>query len=145
MVSGDEMLSGIVEADETYIGGIETKKHRRKKLGVGSGTGGKQPVMGMRQRNGEIRAFLLDNEEKKTLQDAVRTNVAPGSSLYTDALSSYQGMQEYRHAYVLHQKGEYVRGDVHTNSIESFCAVLKRGHRGVYHFMSFKHLGLSAS
>ncbi len=141
MVSDDEMLSGIVEADETYIGGIETKKHRRKKLGIGSGTSGKQPVMGMRQRNGEIRAFLLDNELKKTLQDAVRANVASGSSLYTDALSSYQGMLEYRHAYVSHQKGEYVRGDVHTNSIESFWAVLKRGYRGVYHFMSFKHLG----
>ncbi len=98
--------------------------------------------MGMRQRNGEIRAFLLDNMKKKTLHDAVRANVARGSSIFTDALPTYRGMLEYTHAVVEHQKGEYVRGDVHTNSIESFWAVLKRGYRGVYHFMSFKHLGL---
>ncbi len=142
MVSDDEMLSGTVEIDEVYVGGKEGSKHRRKKLGVRSGTRGKQTVIGMRQRNGEIRALLLDNMRIETALGAVRANVAPGSTVYTDALPTYKGMEEYAHAAVSHQKGEYVRGDVHTNSIESFWAVLKRGYCAVYHFMSPKHLGL---
>ncbi len=144
MESDDEMLRGIVRRTRPTSAArkkqafLETAARRKRNRG-------KKPVMGMRQRNGEIRAYPLDNMKKKTLHEAVRANVAPGSTLYTDALPTYKGMQEYTHAAVSHQKGEYVRGDVHTNSIESFWAVLKRGYRGVYHFMSFKHLGLYVS
>ena len=107
---------------------------------MGSGTAGKQPVIGVRHRNGEIRAYPIESVRKKTLQDSVKANVKRGAVVYTDALPSYEGIEGYTHVSVAHHKGEYVRGDCHTNSIESFWSVLKCGYRGTHHFMSFKYL-----
>lgn len=134
------MLSGIVEADETYVGGKEMNKHANKKLNAGRGTIGKSIVMGLRTRAGMVDAFVISDTKGRTIKEAVRARVAPGSVLCTDEHSSYAGMPEYTHLVVNHSAKQYVDQMAHTNGIESFWALLKRGHYGVFHYMSVKHL-----
>ena len=142
-VTGDEWtkLSGVLEADETYIGGLEKKKHGDKKLRAGRGTVGKTVVAGLRSREtGEVRMEVVPNAQGRTLRAFVRRHAEPGSTIYTDESPSYEGMPEYEHASVAHSRGEYVRGDVSTNYIESAWAPIKRAHKGTFHSMSPKHM-----
>jgi transposase-like protein len=126
-------LSGQVEADETYIGGKARNVHSATRARKITGTGGKDKtaVMGILERGGKVRTKVVDNTKKKTLQSEIREHVLAGSALFTDALKSYEGLDEFQHEVVDHAV-EYVRGEVHTNGLENFWSLLKRGINGTY-------------
>ena len=141
--SGDDgPLSGTIEADETFVGGLEKNKHESKKLRAGRGAVGKTPVFGMRERGGKVKAAPVESADQATVTNAVHEHVEIGSTVYTDSASAYNpiGGLFYGHASVNHSAGEYVRGDVHTNGMESVWAVFKRSVTGTWHHVSPKHL-----
>lgn len=138
-----EKLQGIVEIDETYIGGREANKHESKKLKAGRGAVGKKPVLAMRERGGRMKAMTIDSADAQTVQDIIVQSVEIGSTLHTDEAGCYSDMDGlfFRHATINHSAGEYSRDGVTTNGVESVFAVMKRGLHGVYHHASKKHLG----
>lgn len=131
---GFTLLSGEVKADETFIGGKARNMHAEKRKRRITGTGGKDKtaVMGILERGGKVRTAVVPSRKKKTLQAEVRKHVQAGSALYTDALLSYDGLEgEYAHQVVDHAV-RYVDGRVHTNGLENFWSLLKRGLSGTY-------------
>ena len=129
-----EKFSGTVEVDETYIGGKARNmhKHIRKQKIAGTGPGNKVAVLGMIERGGLVRAEIVDNTRRGTVQPRIREAVEPGTSVYTDSAGGYSGLaSDYDHRVVDHAV-QYVDGQVHTNYIENFWALLKRGLHGTY-------------
>ena len=137
----NEQLDNEVEADETFVGGKNKNRHADKKF---KGTSeDKTPVLGMVERSGKLKAVKVENTTNETLSREIIKNVKETSTLYTDEYASYTRLKRiYDHSVVKHSQHQYVNGRVHTNTIESFWALLKRGIFGIYHFTSKKHLQL---
>jgi len=142
LLAEDVSLEGSsVEVDETYVGGV-------RKYGAGRPMRGdkkKTPVMGLVERGGKVVALALDDVTGATLLGNVRKYVLPKSTVFTDELKGYEGIKHmpqmgYRHRRIKHSAGVYVKGNVHTNTIEGFWSLVKRGIGGVYHAVSKKHL-----
>jgi transposase-like protein len=135
MQTNSFLLSGEVEVDETYIGGKARNMHKSKRERKGSLRGrsaAKTPVVGMLERGGRVKAEVVPNVRRKSLKPRVVESVEVGSALYTDALRSYSGLDiAYDHQTIDHAE-RYVDGRVHTNGIENFWALLKRGLAGTY-------------
>jgi transposase-like protein len=129
------MLGGEVEVDETYIGGKARNMHKDRKARVqregGRNAGGKSIVMGMLERGGTVRATVIPDRTKATMQPIVGANVEPGTQVYSDEHGYQWRMEEYEHAMVNHMEA-YVDGNVHTNGMENFWSLLKPGINGTY-------------
>ena len=135
-----EPFAGESEVDESYFGGKEANKHESKKLKAGRGTVGKTTVVGMKNREtNKVQAEVVERTDKETLQGFVVENTTPDSVVYTDEARAYSGLPR-EHEAVAHSVGEYVRDQAHTNGLESFWSMLKRGYTGTYHHISPKHL-----
>jgi transposase-like protein len=131
---GFGLLSGEVEADETFIGGKARNMHvaQRKRRITGTGTKDKTAVMGVLERGGKVRTMVVPNRRKHALQSEVKKHVEAGAALYTDPLLSYDGLEScYAHQVIDHAV-KYVDGKVHTNGLENFWSLLKRGLSGTY-------------
>ncbi len=145
--SAPDLLDGIIESDEVYIGGKNKNRHKDKKIPNSQGRSAKDktPVIGLVERGGKVMTFVAQNTDSETLHQIIDNNVVDGATIVTDSYKSYYGIgATYNHVVVKHEDGGYVtyEGDnqFHTQNIENFWSQLKRGYIGIYHYMSPKHL-----
>ena len=137
-----DMFTGPVEADEAYVGGKRKNMSRkkRKEMKDAGPFAGKAIVAGVKDRDtNQVRAAVVGRTDAATLQSFVEDRVAAGAQVYTDEAKAYEGMPCFDHESVKHSAGEYVKGQAHTNGIESFWSLLKRGYIGTFHHFSEKH------
>ena len=139
----DGPFDGPVEVDETYVGGLRrnmSNAQRKALAGTGRGAVGKTAVVGMKDRaTNEVRAEVVTETDAETLQDFVEENTETDATVYTDDAKAYKGVDR-DHEAVRHSVSEYVRGQAHTNGIESFWSMFERGFHGTFHKISPKHL-----
>ena len=146
VAGGKANFLGPVEVDETFVGGHQRNRHSskwrywRNHDGDGRFFGSMVAVMGVKdRRTNRISAAAVPNVEGRTLREFVTARTDKGALVYTDDAYGYRGVPR-KHEAVVHSTREYVRGEIHTNGIESFWAMLKRAHKGTYHWWSVKHL-----
>ena len=133
MESGSiEKLKGEVEADETFVGGKAKNQHKWQRHGKGRGSQGKAAVHGMIERGGRVVATTVPNLEGPTLRRNIERYVAPTATIYTDEFKAYALLGKKFDHHVIDHVVSYVEGNIHTNSIENFWSLLKRGLRGTY-------------
>ncbi len=135
----ENLLRGVVEVDETYVGGKPRKGSSGSKRGRGTD---KVPVMALVERDGNVRSKPVERVDAKTLKGAIFENVDRKARIMTDEFAAYAGIGMYyrSHKKVNHSIGEYARDETNTNTVESFFALLKRGHYGIFHSLSKQHL-----
>lgn len=140
----DDALTGTVECDEMYLGGVEDNKHKNKKTkgAQGRSTKTKKAIFGMIQRSGKLVAMTVENTKLETLMPIIKQFVAENTVIYTDESNSYNrlGKENYSHRCVRHNEKEYVSGEIYTNTIEGFWSHFKKMVFSTYHFVSKKHL-----
>lgn len=138
-----EALGGenrIVEVDETYVGGKEKNRHAWKRTGLG-GAANKETVFSLVERGGRARSFHVASVSSNNLRTILNAQLHPETALMTDGAGQYRHMhKDFKHESVNHDAGEYVRGSVHTNTIENYFSIFKRGIIGTYHHVSQQHL-----
>jgi transposase-like protein len=135
-----KVLRGLVEVDETYVGGKISNKHVSKRKHFGRNDN-KTMVFGAVEREGQVITQIVPDTTKESLINAVNENIEKGSVMVSDENPSYKGLsKEYQHAKVNHSSGQYVIGAAHTNTIEGFWSLLKRQINGIHHYVSPKHL-----
>jgi transposase-like protein len=132
MQNGSMILSGEVEADESYIGGKARNMHASKRTRAKTGTMGKVAVMGMLERGGKVVTRVIGNPTRQVLRDQILGTVDETAKLFTDGHSGYDGLGFYYQHQVIDHATEYVRGNVHTNGIENYWSLLKRTLSGTY-------------
>lgn len=148
---GDLFTGNMVEVDETYVGGKAKNKSLAKRKIINKGRAGKgyqgnainekSIVFGIIQREGRVRTFVVPNNRDYTLLPIIRENVEKGNTMVSDQWKAYEGLgSRYDHHTVNHGREEYVRGNLHTNTIEGYFGLFKRGIYGIYHNVSPKHL-----
>lgn len=139
---GTPIFSGPVEVDETYMDGKRKNMSlSKRKTMTGRGAVGKTAVVGAKDRDtNQVNAKVITSTDSETLQGFIADNAGCGTIVCTDEARAYSGLRNVEHLTVNHSAGQYVHGEAHTNGIESFRSMLKRGHKGIYHKMSPKHL-----
>lgn len=144
-----ELFAGIVELDETFIGGKNKNRHWKNKIpgGQGGHSPDKTPVFGILERDGNIKAGKVKDRKGSTLRPIINSNVSKGATVmtdeHTDEHTGYNGLSKnFNHQTVNHGVGNYVNGNTHTNSIESFWSLFKRGYMGQWHHIGTKYLNL---
>jgi transposase-like protein len=139
----DEPLDGIVEVDETFVGGLNKNRHSDKKVKNSQGRSFKDkvPIFGAIERGGRVIVEQVANTSRKTLEPVIKRTIKKGSTVYSDEWKAYSNLnKDYKHAMVFHSSKQYADGDVTTNRIESFWAILKRAYKGSFHHISKKHM-----
>lgn len=144
MATGANLLTGVVEADETYIGGKNENKHKKERQELnkkGTGYVNKTPVLTLLERNGNIVSKVLDTATALTIQPVIHQTVEKGATIITDGFGAYRALKHnYNHEVVNHQNDEFARGNVHTNTVEGFFSHLKRTIKGTHIHVSVKHM-----
>jgi len=141
--SFNKKLDGVIQCDETFVGGKNKNRHADKKVPKSQGRSfkDKTPVLGMLHAGGDLRLVVVSDTKATTIKPVIKDMVEQGSIIVSDEWKGYNGLSKsYYHIVMDHKKKEFVRGAFHTNSIEGFWGLFKRGIFGIYHYVSRKHL-----